>query len=172
MRFLIFLPPKEFRDESASIVKLFFDKWDVDYKITSYTSSNCTGSHGAIYKTDINTSSVSSDGYDGIVLIDGNGIDLYKLYDYRPLLDLMLKFNNAKKYIIGISNSVKIPARANIIKDRRVSTGDKDTLRLVNLFHGIQSENSLEMSGNLITIKDAADVEDLMQRILEYMGVA
>ena len=34
MRFLIFIPPKDFRDESLSMVKLFFDKWGIRYMIT------------------------------------------------------------------------------------------------------------------------------------------
>jgi hypothetical protein len=172
MRFLIFVPPKEFRDESVSLVKLFFDKWGIDYSVSSYTSSDCVGSHGAVYKPDINTSRVSSEDYNGIVLIDGNGIDLYKLYDYRPLLDLLLRFNNAKKFIVGIDNAVKIPARANIVKDRPVATDDKETIRLVKLFHGVPSANVLELSGNLITIKKASDVEDSMPKVLEHIGVA
>ncbi len=171
MRFLIFIPPKDFRDESVSIVKLFFDKWDVDYKITSYTSGDCIGSHGAVYRPDIHASKVSSEEYDGIVLIDGNGVDLYKLYDYRPLLDLMLKFNNARRYIISISNAAKIPARANIVKDKRVSTDDKETVRLVNLFHGVPSGSKFELAGNLISIKSSSDIEESMQMVLQHIGV-
>ena len=66
MKFLIFVPPKDFRDESLSIIKLFFDKWGINYKITSYTTSDCVGTHGAIYKTDVHTSHVDSGDYDGI----------------------------------------------------------------------------------------------------------
>ena len=171
-RFLIFIPPKEFRDESISLIKLFFDKWDVKYDITSYTSNICTGTHGATYTPDIHTGKVAWEEYDGIVLIDGAGVESYKLYDYRPLLDLLLRFNNAKKFIVGIDNAVKIPARANIVKDRPVATDDKETIRLVKLFHGVPSANVLELSGNLITIKKASDVEDSMPKVLEHIGVA
>jgi len=173
-RFLIFIPPKEFRDESISLIKLFFDKWDVKYDITSYTSNICTGTHGATYTPDIHTGKVAWEEYDGIVLIDGAGVESYKLYDYRPLLDLMLNFNNAKRFIIGIDGSAKIPARANIIKDKKVAfaANDKETMRLVTLFHGTPSENELELSGNLITIKSSSDLEETMPKVLEHMGVA
>jgi hypothetical protein len=173
-RFLIFIPPKDFKDESISLIKLFFDKWDVKYDITSYTSSTCIGSHGATYSPDIHTAKVAWQEYDGIVLIDGNGIESYKLYDYRPLLDIMLNFNNAKRYIIAIDGSVKIPARANIIRDRKLamSTEDKETMRLVTLFHGIPSDEELELSGNLITIKSSSGIEDSFPKVLEHIGVA
>jgi deglycase len=172
MRFLIFIPPKDFRDESISIVKLFFDKWGIQYKTTSYTSGNCVGSHGAVCRPDIHTSKVSPDEYDGIVLIDGNGIESYKLYDYRPLLDLVLKFNNARRYIITINNAAKIPARANIVRDRRISTDDDEAVRLINLFHGVPSSNGLELAGNLISIKNSSDIEEYMPKIFEHMGIS
>ncbi len=172
MRFLIFIPPKEFRDESVALIKLFFDKWGVDYKISTYSSSDCVGTHGAVYKPDIHASKISVGDFDGVVLIDGAGVDGYKLFDYRPLLDIMLRFNQDNKFIIAISNSVKIPARANIVKDKRVAVDDSETKRLVVLFHGIPTQKEFEMSGNLITISNPKDIEESMQRILEHMGVA
>lgn len=171
MKFLIFLPPKGFRDESAELVKLFFDKWGVKYSVTSYTSNDCVGTHGATYKTDIHTSKVLSTDYDGIVFIDGEGVDIYKLYDYRPLLDLALKFNNSNKHIVSIDGATKITSRANIVKGKKIATSDKETDRLVTLFHGIPSNNAFELSGNIITIKNSSEIEDSMQKILEHMGV-
>lgn len=171
MRFLIFIPPNEFKDESVSIVKLFFDKWGIDYKLTSYTAKDCKGSHGAVYRPDIHTSKASSTEYDGIILIDGEGIEHYKIYDFRPLLDLIINFNNSRKYIVAVNNAVKIPARANVIRGKRVSAHDKETLRLVTLFHGVPENDPYTLSGNLITIGRSEDIEDSMQKILEHMGV-
>lgn len=170
-RFVIFIPPKDFKDESISLIKLFFDKWGVQYKISSYSSKECTGMHGAVYNPDIHTSKVYGDEYDGIVLIDGNGVDEYKLFDYRPLLDLMTKMNDRKKYIISVDNASKIPARANIIKDKRIATDDRETTRLITLFHGVASDKPLEIAGNIISIKSSGDIEDSMQAVLEHVGV-
>lgn len=171
MRFLIFIPPKDFRDESLSMVKLFFDKWGIHYMVTSYSSADAVGLHGAVVRPDINTSRVNYDEYDGIVLIDGTGSDDYKLYDYRPLLDLMLMLNQKKRYIISINNTAKIPARANIVNNVRISTDDEESKRLVRLFHGVPSEKPLEMNGNLITIRNSKDIEESMQVILERIGI-
>lgn len=170
MRFLIFIPPKDFRDESLSLIRLFLDKWGIRYMITSYTQSPCVGSHGAVIRPDINTSRVNADEYDGIVLIDGSGIEEYKLYDYRPLLDLMLMFNNRKGFIISISNTAKIPARANVVKDLSIATDDEESKRLVRLFHGVPSEKPYEINGNIIAIKNYGEIEESMQVILDRIG--
>ena len=170
MRFLIFIPPKDFRDESLSMVKLFFDKWGIRYMVTSYTSSDCMGLHGAVVRPDINTSKVNYEEYDGIVLVDGSGSDEYKLQDYRPLLDLMLLFDQKKRYMISINNTAKIPARANIVNNAKIATDDEESIRLVRLFHGVPSEKPFEMNGNLITIRNSKDVEEAMQVILERIG--
>ena len=50
MRVAIFLPPKDFRDETVSMIKLILEKWKVDGVITSYTTKECVGRHGAVYK--------------------------------------------------------------------------------------------------------------------------
>jgi hypothetical protein len=127
--------------------------------------------HGAVYYPSIHTSKVFGDEYDGIFLIDGAGIDEFKLFDYRPLLDLMIKMNDRKKFIVSINNAAKIPARANVIKDRRIATDDKETIRLVTLFHGVPSNEPLEISGNIISIKGSNDIEDAMESVLTHMGV-
>ncbi|MGI0100658.1 MAG: DJ-1/PfpI family protein [Candidatus Micrarchaeaceae archaeon] len=171
MRFLIVIAPKDFKDESIALMKLLFDKWGVGYSITSYTSNECIGMHGATYRPNFHASKATSIDYDGIILIDGPGVDAYKMYDYRPLLDLTFNFNNNNKYVIGISNAVKIPARANIVRDRLVATNDRETVRLVNLFHGVPSEKEYEISGNLITVKSSNNMEDSVITILEHIGV-
>ncbi len=171
MRLLVFVTPKDFRDESVSRLKLFLDKWDIDTVITSYSTKDCVGSHGAVYTPGINTGKVLADDYDGIILVDGAGIEAYRIYDYRPLLDLMLIFNSKKKAIISVGNATKIPARANIIKGRTVAVGDDETKRLVQLFHGTPSPNAIEISDNLMTVSSSTEIDNAMPQILQRMGV-
>jgi putative intracellular protease/amidase len=173
MKLLIFITPHEFRDESLSTVRLFFDKWNVGYSISSYSNKDCVGSHGVVCKTDINTGKAQADDFDGVVLIDGKGIESYKIYDFRPLLDLMTKFNDRKKPIITIENSIKIPARANIIKGRKIAMpDDQESKRLVELFHGVPSEGAVEVADNLISIRSHQELEGAMQTVLARLGVA
>ena len=173
MKFLIFITPHEFRDESLSTVRLFLDKWNIGYSISSYSNKDCIGSHGQVCKVDMNTGKAKAEDFDGIILIDGKGIEAYKIYDFRPLLDLLMKFNERKKAIIAIENALKIPARANIIKGRKIAMpDDEEAKRLVQLFHGEPSGEKIEVSENIISIRDHRDLESSMQTVLDRLGVS
>lgn len=170
MRFLVFIAPNNFRDETVSLIKVFFERWKIDYEITSYSKKECTGYHGAVYKPDINTNMIAIKNYDGILLVDGAGVDEYKLYEYRPLLDVLLQFNNQKKIIGAVSNAIKIVARANVIDNKRIAVPkNEETVRMILLFHGIPSKNDMEISGNIITMSGSG-LEGAMQEMLKHLG--
>ncbi|MGC8495647.1 MAG: DJ-1/PfpI family protein [Candidatus Micrarchaeia archaeon] len=173
MRLLVFVTPKDFRDETVSILKVFFNKWGVDYKIGSYSSNDCVGYHGAVYKPEVNANKISTLDFDGIVLVDGKGIESYRIYEYRPLLDLVTKFNDTRKPVIALGNATKILARANIINGKRISIPKDDEIRrLVILFHGIPSDEKVELADNLVTAGDTTELEEHMNRILSHLGVS
>lgn len=173
MEYLIFIPPRDFRDETLKYSKLFLDKWGVRFKVSSYTNKGCSGLHGDTVKPDVNTNLIDVNDYDGILLIDGKGVDDYKLPDFRPLLDTVTLFNNQNKKIIAFGNAISIVARANIIRDKRISvpTDYPDVVRYVKLFHGIPHASDLEMSGNIITMSDPKKINDLFDKVLTYVGV-
>ncbi|MGC8669703.1 MAG: DJ-1/PfpI family protein [Candidatus Micrarchaeia archaeon] len=173
MRLFVFITPKDFKDETLSSLKMFFDKWGIEEKVGSYTSNDCIGYHGAVCKPEINASKVSALDFDGIVIVDGTGIDSYRLYEYRPLLDLIMKFNDSRKYIIAIGNATKVLARANVINGKPISIpNDEEIKRLVLLFHGVPSEESLSIADNLITIRDSESIENSIGKILSHLGVS
>jgi len=172
MKFAILISPRDFRDESISMVRLLFDRWNVQYDIASYTKGECIGSHGVVYRPNINAGKIASSDYDGIILIDGEGIESYKLHEFRPLLDLLSLFDEKKKKICAISNAIKIVAKANIIKGKRISVPkDEETRRIVMLFHGLPSDNQMEIADNLVTIKDHRNLEESIGSFLDYIKV-
>jgi putative intracellular protease/amidase len=172
MKFLVFIAPKDFKDETLTMIRTFFDRWGVQYTITSYSNKECVGYHGALCKPDINAGKVSTLDYDGIILVDGKGIEDYRLFEYRPLLDMLLQFNEKKKMIGAVSNAIKIVARANIIRDKKVSMpDDEETKRLILLFHGVPSDNAVEVSGNIVTIGSSSGLETPLQEMLQQMGI-
>lgn len=172
MHMLIFLPPSDFREESLSMLKLFFDRWGITYSTTSYTKSECRGKHGAHVKPDIHTADVDVHNYDGIIYLDGDGINANKLYEFRPLLDLTMIFDRSMKQVWAIGNAVKIIARSNIIKGRDIAVpNDEETIRLVKLFHGEPSNSEYVVSGNLITIRSGAEIESSMEPILSKLKI-
>ncbi len=172
MRFLVFLAPSGFRDESFRMLELFFNKWGIERQVTSYTKTGCTGDHGSVCKPDIHTSKVSTFGYDGLLMVDGPGIEKYKLYEYRPLLDLAYSFYNNGKFVWAIGNAIKIAARANIVKGKRVSTPqDQDVRSAVLMFHGIPSSAQSEVQERLCTIGSPSDLETAIPEVFLRLGV-
>lgn len=172
MKFLVFIAPNNYKDETLSMVRMFFDKWGVQYAISSYSTKPCVGAHGAAVASDINTAKVSPNDYDGIILVDGKGVEDYKLFEYRPLLDLLLQFNEKRKLVGAVDNAIKIVARANIIKDRSIATPqDEEAKRTVQLFHGKPTDKNIEISGNVVTIRSSQNLEGPMQELLKHVGV-
>ncbi|MDE1866012.1 MAG: DJ-1/PfpI family protein [Candidatus Micrarchaeota archaeon] len=170
MRLAIFIPQKGFKDESLSLVKLILDKWGVGYNIAAYGKGGI-GIHGALVRADIRPEEIITSRFDGIVFIDGTGIDEQKLYDYRPLLDIVTHFNEANKYIVAIGNAAKIPIRANIVKAKKVAVGDEETLRLARLFNAIPTQSNVEGMGNLVTIKNSKAAEDSVEEWMQRIGL-
>lgn len=172
MRCLVFIAPREFRDETLSTVQMFFSKWGIEGITTSYSDKECSGSHGSVCRPGINAAKVTSQGYDSLLITDGTGIETYKLYDYRPLLDMIFNFHHDRKPICAIGNGVKALARANVIKDRKIAVpNDQSTKSLVLLFRGLPSQEEMEMQDNICTIRDASVLESAMPRWISSLGV-
>ncbi len=173
MKFLIFIAPKDFKDETVSTLQLFLNKFDVEYLITSYSTKKCTGIHGVIYKPQINTNLVDVSRFDGIIISDGLGLEIYKLYEFRPFLDLLLKFNRINKYIIAIDNAVKILAKANIIRNKKISVDEnnRELKNFVLLFHGIVSNKDIEIDKNIITIKNSDNIEEPLLKMFDSLNL-
>ena len=172
MRILVFIPPNDYRDETLKITKEFLDKWGVNYSISSFSNTECVGSHGSTCKLNINTSKANISDYDGIMLLDGKGIDKYKVYEFRPLLDIINEFNKRGKFVAAISNGIKIAARANVIKDKKISMPrDEEVKKLVILFRGIPSENNIMADGNIYTIKDSSKLDETLPELLAHLGI-
>ncbi len=171
MRVAVFISPMEFKDESVSRTKRILERWGIEAVMTSYTSKDCVGSHGAVYKIQINASKLSPEEFDALLLIDGKGVDSFKLYDLRQLLDTVQIFKERGRIIAGIGNALKILARASVLGSTKVALPpDKETARLVVLFKGIVTENGLEFDKNILTAGNHDSAEALADTLVERLG--
>ncbi len=171
MKVAVIIPPKDFKDETLSMAKLLFDKWGIKPVISSYTSSPCTGSHGAVYMPEINASKIDPQDYNAVLLVDGSGIESYKLYDFRPLLDLLKNFISAGKIVGAIGNAIKVISRANIISDTKVAApSDEESQRLVRLYKGINSQHDIETDKNIVTARNSDNAEAFVSAVLDALG--
>lgn len=171
MKCLVFIAHSGFHDETLGTVKLFFSKWGVEHTVTSYSNTSCNGFHGASVKPSVNTGSVDPANYDSLLLVDSKG-DEGKVYEYRPLLELLFNFNRMGKSICAIDNSIGALAKANIIKNRRISLPeDKQARSMVMLFHGVPSKRKVEVDGNICTIGDPESLESSMPVWIAALGL-
>lgn len=171
MKVAMLIAPKDFKDESVSHTKAMLEKWGISVTITSYSTHDCVGYHGAVYKPDINAAHVKPDDFDAIVLVDGKGVDDYKLYDFRPLLDTVKLFQMRSKPIAAINNAIKIVARANIISSVKVAAPkDEETRRLIALYHGIPSRNEIEDDKGIMTLSNPDKIYDFADLLVAKLG--
>lgn len=172
MKVAILIAPKDFKDESVSKIKLMLEKWGVRATITSYSTHDCVGYHGAVYKPDINAAKINPNDFDALLLVDGKGVDDYKLYDFRQLLDTVKLFQMKSKPIAAINNAIKIVARANIIQNVKVAMPkDEDSRRLIILYHGTPSKNEIEDDKGIMTLSNPDKVYDFADMIVTKLGV-
>ncbi|MDE1874065.1 MAG: DJ-1/PfpI family protein [Candidatus Micrarchaeota archaeon] len=162
MKVAILVAPRDFKDETVSHLQLLLGKKDIESHIVSLTMKPCTGYHGAVVKPEMETAAIEAGAFDVLLVVDGPGVDSLKLYDYRPLLDLVRAFHEANKSVAGIGNGVKIVARANIIKDASIAKADDETEKLVRLYRGKPSENLVVADKGIITASGVESVDELV----------
>ncbi len=174
MRVALLITPRDFKDESVAATKQILEKWHVAAIIACYSMGECTGYHGATYRPEINAEKLDPEEYDALVIIDGQGVDLYKLPDYRPLLDTIKLFHSRNKLVAGIGNAVKVLARANIIADAKIALPNADDVRrFVMLYKGVPSRNFVELDKGILTLNtaDSEGLAEFGQALVEGLGV-
>ena len=172
MRAAIVIAPKDFRDETVARAKLMFERWGVTPVIVGLVPRECVGSHGAIYKPDINLNKVSSADFDVLFIVDGPGIDTYRLYELMPLLDLIRAFTIDNKIVAVVNNAAKMIAKANIITGRKVSIPkDTEVVNLVKLYKGVVSEEEMECGTNVMSLSNYAKTDEFVGVILDRLRV-
>ena len=172
MNVAILIPPNDFSDETVSSTLTLMQKWGVTTVIASGTLGECVGHHGARLRSSVTLSDITTDNFDGIIIPDGVGVDTYKMYDARQLLDIIKHFNQRERPLAFINNSVKILARANVITNKKIaSISDRETVRLVQLFRGTITNNELEADGNIITLSNTEKINELVDAMLDRLHV-
>ncbi len=171
MKVALLVPPKDFKDESMSSLRMMLNKWGIESVITSYSTHELVGYHGAVYQVELNAAKIAPDEFAAIILVDGPGVDEYKLYDFRQLLDLIRLFSMKGKMVAGIGNAIKIIARANIISNVKIAMPkDQDTQRLAILYHGTPSKEDPECDKNIITLGSNERILAFADLLLKKLG--
>jgi putative intracellular protease/amidase len=162
MKVAILISPKDFKDETLSSLQLMFGKTDIDGVVASFSLKDCYGWHGAVVKPKAEARELEPNTYQALLIVDGPGIDSLKLYDYRPLLDLIKIFHDANRIVVGIGNSVKVIARSNIIKDTKIAkTDDREVEKVTRLYRGNPTEEHMVLDNKVLTLSNSDKIDEL-----------
>ena len=172
MKVAIFIAPSDFKDETVSSARSLLEKWGVEGVITSMTMKECKGYHGAVYKPQINSAYVNPDDFSAILLVDGIGVESYKLYETKQLIDTVKMFYSSGKIVAAVGNAMKILAKASVVLNTKVAApADPETKRIVMLYKGIPSENEVEVQKNVITAGKSDKTSELVGLMLDSLGL-
>ncbi len=118
---LMVIPPSNFRDEELLIPKRIFIEKKEKVFIASLVKDRIRGMLGA--KTDIDFTIDKIQGnFDAVVFVGGSGIEEYKLYDNKDILNLAKAFSYRGKIVTAICLGTKILANADLLKNRKATT--------------------------------------------------
>jgi putative intracellular protease/amidase len=163
MKVAILIAPRDFKDETVSKLQLLFGKKDIEGVITSLTLKECKGYHGATVKPSAEAREIEPMSYDVLLIADGPGIDSLKMYDHRPLLDLIKAFHDANRIVAGVDNGIKAIARANVIRDTKIAKpNDEETEKIARLYRGIITDDYVTFDKNVLTIANSDRIEELV----------
>ncbi|VVB77231.1 DJ-1/PfpI family protein [uncultured archaeon] len=168
----IVIPPKNFKDETLSMLSLLLSKKDIRSLVAGFGAKDSLGSHGAVAKLDVAVTSLDPATVDALIIADGPGVDSFRLYEYRPLLEIVRAFHESKRLVVGVGNGIKVLAKANVIRDAKIAAADKETASLVALYHGLQTDSTLVLDKNVITLSDSSKMEQLAERVAAALGTA
>lgn len=140
--------------------------------VASVNSKDCTGYHGAVVKPDATFAELDPLRLSAIILADGSGVDSFRLYEYRPLLDIVKAFHDNNRLVVGIGNGIKIAAKANVLREAKVAGTEPETESLVRLYRGVPAKGHLVLDKNIMTLSDSGKIEELVERMSEALGTA
>ncbi len=163
MKVAIIIPCKDFKDETLSQAKLLLRKKDIDFAVLSFKFDKCRGYHGAVETPQGRADEFEPEFFDGILLVDGPGIDDERLFENRPLLDRIKLAYEGKRPIVAIGNAIKILAKSNVIKGIKIAkVEDEETRRLVGLYMGIVSDSDIAVNKGIATASDNSKILELI----------
>lgn len=172
MKIAIIIPPKNFSDETLSTLLLILHKWNIEVTLSSYTTSQCVGVHGAVYKSDVNTAKLNHSDYSALLFVDGPGVDSYRLQEFKPLIELTKLFIKDNKIIGAVGNSVKIFIRANGFIPGKISSQNSSDLRsFATTSRYVVTDKNVEVYKNLITAKGSENTIEFVNELLVKLGV-
>lgn len=152
-KILLVIAHKEFRDEEFLIPKSVFENNGYSVDIISDKIGIAEGSLGYKINIDKTINDINSIiDYCCISIVGGAGVKKY-LYNNNSLIDLISKFYNNNKVISAICISPILFAKANLLKNKKVTffKNDEEAVNIMKKSFCLIENKNVVSDGNIVT---------------------
>ncbi|HWQ64045.1 MAG TPA: DJ-1/PfpI family protein [Methanospirillum sp.] len=151
---LIVIAPRNFRDEELTEPINYLMQAGISYDVISTTRGLAVGMMGGEMQvehtvSDLNEGDITK--YNAILIVGGNGAPEY-LWNYRPLLELVQKFDKQESVISAICLAPAILGQAGVLKDKKATVwNDDQAIEEIRKGGGIFTSSPIVVDGRIIT---------------------
>jgi protease I len=169
---LMVIAPNDFREDTTIAPKEILEQKGIKVVLSSITLDEATGVGGSKLKPEIKISEAEVKNYDAIVIAGGRGVKEY-LWGNQELISLVKEAYQNNMLVAAICFSPVILAQAGILKDKQATVfNDADSISELENNGVIYVNDSLVISGKIITGRDPASAEDFATAIWQALAVS
>lgn len=166
---LMVIAPNDFREDTTIAPKQVLEQKGIRVILSSTTLDEATGVGGSKLKPEIKISEAEAKNYDAIVIAGGRGVKEY-LWGDQDLISLVKEAYENDRLVAAICFSPVILAQAGILKDKQATVfNDTDSIRELENNGVIYLNDSLVVSGKIITARDPAGAQDFVTAIWQAL---
>ena len=166
---LMVIAPNDFREDTTIAPKEILEQKGIRVILSSTTLEESTGVGGSKLKPEIKISEAEVKNYDAIVIAGGRGVKEY-LWGDQDLISLVKEAYENDRFVAAICFSPVILAQAGILKDKQATVfNDTDSIRELENNGVIYLNDSLVVSGKIITARDPAGAQDFVTAIWQAL---
>jgi protease I len=167
---LMVIAPNDFREDTTIAPKEILEQKGIRVILSSTTLDEATGVGGSKLKPEIKISEAKVKNYDAIVIAGGRGVKEY-LWGDPELISLVKEAYQNDRLVAAICFSPVILAQAGILKDKQATVfNDADSISELENNGVIYVNDSLVVSGKIITARDPASAQDFVTAIWQALA--
>jgi protease I len=167
---LMVIAPNDFREDTTIGPKEILEQKGITVILSSTTLDEATGVGGSKLKPQIKISEAEVKNYDALVIAGGRGVKEY-LWGDQELISLVKEAYQNNMLVAAICFSPVILAQAGILKDKQATVfDDADSISELENNGAIYVNDSLVISGNIITARDPASAEEFATAIWQALA--
>ena len=171
MKIVFAIAPNQFLDQEYTVPISILREKGVECITASTIEGVCYGMRGEIVKSDISFDSLNVSDYDGIIIVGGIGCQDY-LWRCQKLIDVTSEFGKLGKLVAGICLAPVVIAESGLLVNKKATVFESPaSRRVLDLDKAVIVDDSVVVSGSVITAKMPKDVYAFTEAILRHLSL-